>query len=78
MDIVDRNGKLLISLTTGNGGIVLGGILGTIALLINYPGLEALSSGRNPLTYDLKLTSSGGIVTLLLAGQFILIQGVTP
>ena len=57
-------------LTVGNGGITLGGALGTIALLID----DATTAGYTFKTavYDLEIISAGSIVTRLLQGTVTL------
>lgn len=70
-----ENGSILLSLTTENGGIVLGGVAGTITLAITAAATAALDwvYGR----YDLELISAGGEVTPLLEGRVILDREVT-
>ena len=54
-------------LTTENGGIVLGGVAGTITLLITDTVTAAFVFSN--AVYDLELISSGSIVTRLLQGS---------
>lgn len=66
---------ILVQLTTENGGITLGGINGTIDLLLTATQTSALSftSGM----YDIELISGTGEVTRLLAGEITLSKEVT-
>jgi hypothetical protein len=65
---------ILQSLTTENGGIVLGGVAGTVDLLITATE-TALFTFRNAV-YDLELIS-GTVVTRLLSGNVTLSKEVT-
>lgn len=65
----------LFELTTENGGIVLGGIAGTIRLLITDLATSALSFEKG--VYDLELVSGAGVVTRLLEGRVLLSKEVT-
>lgn len=62
-------------LTTGNGGITLGGVAGTIALLISDTDTAAFTF--KTAVYDLELISAGGIVTRLLEGSVTLSKEAT-
>lgn len=68
----------ILTFTTENGGITLGGALGTI----NITGLASLTDAI-PTTkvktavYDLELVSSTGVVTRLIEGKAIIIPQVT-
>jgi hypothetical protein len=66
---------VLLSLTTENGRIALGGALGTIALSISAVDTAALS--KELMKYDLELVSAGGVVTRLLQGNVTLNKEVT-
>lgn len=57
----------LVTLTTSNGGIVLGGTAGTIELLITSTATAAFD--WEDAVYSLQLTSSGGVVAVLLQGS---------
>ena len=59
---------VLVSLTTANGGLVLGGTAGTISVTVLPAVTENWVKGH--YQYDLFLTSSGGIVYRLIAGSF--------
>ncbi len=65
----------LININTDNGGITLGGVDGTIELLISAEDTSVLPSAN--CKYDLLLTSSGGFVYPLLGGTLTIRQGVT-
>ena len=66
----------LVSLTSTNGGIVLGGINGTIALTISATSTAALSAPWVGV-WDLELQSGGGEVTRLLEGAVTVTPEVT-
>lgn len=75
----------ILDLTTENGGIALGGVLGTITLAISASDLAAISlppaiaqTGRpsKPFVYDLEIVS-GAVVTKLLYGTFTITGEVT-
>ena len=65
---------VLISLTTENGRITLGGPTGIIELLITAADTAALTSSG---VYDLEIISSTGVVDRILQGDFTLSQEVT-
>jgi hypothetical protein len=62
----------VLTLTTENGGLVLGGPAGTIAPVFDT---DALVPGQ--YVYDLKLIDSGGEVFRLLQGSFCVSGEVT-
>jgi len=64
----------LLDLTTENGGITLGGALGTIVLTATATATAALSSGS--YVYDLELVL-GSTVTRLVQGSFVVNAEVT-
>lgn len=64
----------LLSLTTENSGITLGGVLGTIQLNATA-AVTALLSGKG--VYDLELISGGGTVTRLIEGGVYFAPEVT-
>jgi hypothetical protein len=71
-------GTVYADLSTGSGGITLGGTAGTITLAMSNITTSALSFGPGEVaSYDLKLTSPGGQVTRLLQGAVILAPEVT-
>lgn len=66
----------LLTFTTENGGITLGGPAGTI----NVVGLATLTDdlpAPSPAVYDLELVSSGGFVTRLVEGGAYITPEVT-
>lgn len=65
-----------IELTTANGRITLGGLLGTITLLLTDDETAALD-WPSPAVYDLELESASGRVTRLLKGKATLDPEVT-
>lgn len=65
----------IISLTTENGRITLGGALGTITLLITATDTSDLDFKE--AVYDLELESGTGTVIRLLQGSVILEPAVT-
>lgn len=56
-------------------GIALGGVLGTVTVTRSAAQMTAAKTGRH--VYDLELESSGGIVTKILEGRFVIIPEVT-
>lgn len=67
--------NVILSLTTENGGIALGGVLGTIVLNVSATATAALNF--DAAVYDLELESDDGFVTRLLAGSVFLCKEVT-
>lgn len=63
----DYGQPLLIELTTENGGIVLGGVNGSIDLFIS--DIDTTSYTWDAAIYDLELTAPGGDVTRLVSGS---------
>ena len=68
-------GTLIVTLSTANSRIALGGAAGTITFTIDDDDTEDLEPGT--YDYDLMLTSSGGTVTPLLEGVFTVDEAVT-
>lgn len=64
----------LISATTTNGYIVLGGVAGTVTVTIPATVMEAVVSGKH--VYDIELVN-GTTVYRVLEGKFIVKQEVT-
>jgi len=65
----------IVSLTSGSGGITLGGSAGTIGILISASTTAAFAPGN--WVYDLEIESSGGIVDRLIEGNFVVTPEVT-
>jgi hypothetical protein len=74
----DSGGTTYADLSTGGGGIVLGGTAGTIMLSMSHAVTSALAFGAGETAaYDLKLTSPSGGVSRLLQGAVLLSLQVT-
>lgn len=68
----------LITLTTENGGIVLGGALGTVRRLLTPEATAALNPADfRTAVYDLEVVFPGGQVRRLLAGGVTVSPEVT-
>lgn len=65
----------IVTLSTAQGTIVLEPSTGTIQLSLSATQTAALPTGK--AVYDLELTSSGGVVTRLLEGKFVVTPEVT-
>lgn len=65
----------LATLTTENGKISIDGPNGAVSLALSDTDTDAIPAGR--WHYDLELKSSGGIVTRLLEGRFVVDAQVT-
>jgi len=63
----------ILTLTTENGGITLGGAAGTISLSVTATATAALSAPSKGV-YDLELANPSGNVTRIMEGKYI----VTP
>ena len=68
-------GVQLLTLTTANSRIALGGAAGTITLTISAADTAALTA--QTAWYDLIVTSSGGTVTPLFEGVFVIGERTT-
>lgn len=66
---------IILSLTTENNRIVLGGALGTINLTVAASDMTNVLSGK--YFYDLELVSNTGVVVRLLKGAFNISAEVT-
>lgn len=64
----------LISLTTANGRITLGGVTGNIELLIDAEDTAEITSSG---VYDLEIIDPNGVVSRILQGEFHLSEEVT-
>lgn len=67
--------EVLLSLTTENGGIALGGTAGTIDLLIDDETTAAITWTSG--VYDLEIVHPGGQVRRLMYGSVVVSQEVT-
>ena len=72
---VTDSSTVILSLTTENSRIVLGGAAGTIRLLVVAADMAAVTETN--CVYDLELVSGSGVVTRLLMGTFIVRLEVT-
>jgi hypothetical protein len=61
--------EILLNLTTGNGGIEIDGLLGTIDLYISDEATQAIT--WNVGQYELKITSPSGDTDPLLYGSIV-------
>lgn len=73
VDVEDS--EIILSLTTSNGGITLGGALGTISLDQTATQTALLPAGT--FVYDLELISGVGAVTRLVQGELNISPEVT-
>ena len=64
-----------LSLTSSNGGLVLGGEAGTI--IINVSSTQTTAIHAKEYVYDLELVSSSNLVTRIIEGKFIVTPEVT-
>ena len=65
----------IISLTTANGGIALGGSGGTVTLLITATATANLTPDDG--VFDLEITSGGGIVSRLIEGTYSIRRNIS-
>ncbi len=65
----------VLTLTTENGGIILGGVAGTINILASATATAALVAKE--YVYDLELVSASSIVSRIIEGKFIVTPEVT-
>lgn len=68
LTLSDRVGGLDVALTSGNGGVNLGGVDGTIEVLLSHPAYQALTAGE--YTYALRITYANGEADYLLRGTW--------
>lgn len=73
VDVEDS--EVILSLTTSNGGITLGGAAGTISLNQTATQTAVLPAGT--YVYDLELISAVGVVTRLVQGELNISPEVT-
>lgn len=64
----------VVSLTNGSG-ITLGGVLGTINVVISSTATAAIPAGY--YSYDLEITSGAGVKDRLLEGKFVVTPEIT-
>jgi hypothetical protein len=74
MQIRTPQGELILTLSTTDSSIVLGGSAGTIQLVA---AATTMQFATTLYLYDLVLTSGSGVKTTILAGRFTLNQKVT-
>lgn len=74
-DTTDDTDGAVLSLTTANSRITLGGVAGTIALLVDATTMAAIPAEQ--YVYDMELVSSAGVVTRLVQGTFVVTPEVT-
>ena len=65
----------IISLTTGNSRITLGGSAGTVTLSISATDTAALSVDDG--VFDLEIVSGGNVVTRLIEGTYSIRRNIT-
>lgn len=75
MEVRDSSGTLVVTLSTANSRVALGGAAGTITLTIDDADTAPLTA--DTYDYDLTLTSSGGTTTRLVEGVFTVKVAVT-
>lgn len=66
---------ILLDLTTENGGILLGGVAGTVEIVLAASETEAIT--WTEAVYDLEIVFPGGRVRRLLKGTIAVSQEVT-
>lgn len=67
--------SLILSLTTSNGGLTLGGAAGTIVIYISPQTSSTIPAGE--YVYDLELESAPTEVVRLLQGNFVISEETT-
>jgi len=65
----------ILSLTTANGRITLGGSAGTVTLSISATDTTALSVDDG--VFDLEIVSGGGVVTRLIEGTYSIRRNIS-
>jgi hypothetical protein len=73
VDVEDT--ETVLTLTTSNGGITLGGALGTISLDQTATQTTLLPAGT--YVYDLEMVAGSGVVTRLVQGELVISAEVT-
>lgn len=66
---------VLLELSTANGMIELGGVSGTIDIVISQPVIDGLS--KTTAKHDFLLTQSNGDIMRLFEGYFSVLPGIT-
>jgi len=72
---ITKSANVMLSLTTENGGIVLGGSAGTINLIASAAATTAMYAKE--YVYDIELVSASGTVYRIIEGKFIVTPEVT-
>ena len=67
--------EILLSMTTENGRIILGGAAGTIQILLDAATTAAID--WTAARYDIELVNAGGVVTRLVEGKVKVSNEVT-
>jgi hypothetical protein len=70
-----ESASTVLSLTTANGGLTLGGAAGTVLITVSSTESATLTAGD--YVYDLELVTAGGVVTRLVQGTFTVRAEVT-
>lgn len=70
-----ESAQTLLTLTTANGGIMLGAAAGTVLVQMSAAQTETLPTGGGH--YDLELVAPDGAVTRLLMGRLYINQEIT-
>jgi hypothetical protein len=65
----------VLELSTSNSRMTMGGIEGTIELLVSATDTEALTASDG--VFDLEITSGAGIVTRLIEGTYSIRRNIT-
>ena len=65
----------ILSLTTANGRMTMGGNAGTVVLLISATDTAGLESDDG--VFDLEITSGAGVVTRLIEGTYSIRRNIT-
>ena len=73
VDVEDT--ETVLTLTTSNGGITLGGAFGTISLDQTATQTTLLPAGT--YVYDLEMVAGSGVVTRLVQGELVISAEVT-
>lgn len=69
--------KIILELNTENGGIILGGVAGTVTLVIPASLTKALTATAHNAVYDLEIVFPNGTIRRLLAGTVTISPEVT-